>query len=616
MIYGRTDVLNKRFNGLLFHGIHQREGLMKLRLITLLLTTLLSSYALAEMTKAKETRPNILLVVFDDVGFMGLGAYGSDAKTPNIDTIAEKGAQFSSFHTASMCGPSRAMLMTGQDSHHVGMSTLVEVLSPEMESHPSYSMEWKEDQKTLASWLKEVGYQTFVSGKWGIGRTGKNLPHKFGFDRSYVLDATGASNYREAPYMPLYKTVSWFEDGEPVSLPEDFYSSRDLVNKMISYVDEATPNKPFFGFLSLQAVHIPVQVPKEYTDKYNGVFDRGWDEMRKERLPRAIELGLVPETTKLAAVHESNREWDELNDEEKAYWARMMQVNAGMTEAADYHIGRLFKHLENKGMMNNTIVIVTSDNGAESNTVGMQTGAAKPIQVAAAKFWMKTENWDLDYENLGQPGSLAAIGPEWASVSAAPLNLYKFNSSEGGQRVPLMISGPGVADTGILSGRAHVSDLVPTLLQYANVQYSPDEFYGRSLHPMLTGEHQDVWGQDSYGFEASGNSALYKGKWKIVRVKKPYGDEQWHLYDLSLDPGETTNLVAQNTVTFQEMLNEYQSYSKQFGIIELKVGENFMGQLVINTVKKWPADNWPKLLGLVLLIAGVVYGIKRLRRRA
>ena len=133
---------------------------------------------------------------------------------------------------------------------------------------------------------------------------------------------------------------------------------------------------------------------------------------------------------------------------------------------------------------------------------------------------------------------------------------------------------------------------------------------------MLTGEHQDVWGQDSYGFEASGNSALYKGKWKIVRVKKPYGDEQWHLYDLSLDPGETTNLVAQNAVTFQEMLNEYQSYSKQFGIIELKVGENFMGQLVINTVKKWPADNWPKLLGLVLLIAGVVYGIKRLRRRA
>ena len=616
MTYGSTAVLYGRLKELLFIEKNQREGLMKLRLITLLLTTLLSSYALAEMTEAKETRPNILLVVFDDAGFMGLGAYGSDAKTPNIDTIAEKGAQFSSFHTASMCGPSRAMIMTGQDSHQVGMSTLVEVLSPEMENNPSYSMEWKEDQKTLASRLKEAGYQTFVSGKWGIGRTGKNLPHKFGFDRSYVLDATGASNYREAPYMPLYKTVSWFEDGEPVSLPEDFYSSRDLVNKMISYVDEATPNKPFFGFLSLQAVHIPLQVPKEYTDKYNGVFDRGWDEMRKERLPRAIELGLVPETTKLADVHESHREWDELNDEEKAYWARMMQVNAGMTEAADYHIGRLFKHLENKGMMENTIVIVTSDNGAESSTVGLQTGAAKPIQVSAAKFWMKTENWDLDYENLGQPGSLAAIGPEWASVSAAPLNRYKFNSSEGGQRVPLMISGPGVADTGILSGRAHVTDLVPTLLQYANAPYKADEFYGRSLLPMLTGERQDVWAEDSYGFEASGNSALYKGKWKIVRVKKPYGDEQWHLYDLSLDPGETTNLVAQNTVVFQELLNEYQAYSKRVGIIELKDGENLMRQLIINSFKKWPIDNWPKLLVLALLIAGVVYGIKRLRRRA
>lgn len=133
---------------------------------------------------------------------------------------------------------------------------------------------------------------------------------------------------------------------------------------------------------------------------------------------------------------------------------------------------------------------------------------------------------------------------------------------------------------------------------------------------MLTGERQDVWGEDSYGFEASGNSSLYKGKWKIARVKKPYGDEKWHLYDLSIDPGETTNLVAQNTVVFQELLNEYQAYSKRVGIIELKDGENLMRQLIINSFKKWPIDNWPKLLVLALLIAGIVYGIKRLRRRA
>ena len=586
-----------------------------MKALIFIIAVMVASHSYAKALSGQD-RPNILLVLFDDVGFMGLGAYGSDAKTPSIDTIAEKGAQFSSFHTASMCGPSRAMLMTGQDSHEVGMSTLVEMLSPEMESHPSYSMEWPDDQKTLATRLKDVGYQTFVSGKWGIGRSGKNLPQKFGFDRSFVLDATGASNYREAPYMPLYKSVSWFEDGQPTSLPDDFYSSRDLVNKMINYVDEANANKPFFGFLSLQAIHIPVQVPQKYIDKYNGVFDRGWDKMREERLPKAIELGLVPDTTKLADVHESHRKWDELSEQDKAYWARMMQVNAGMTEAADDHIGRLFKHLESKGLMENTIVIVMSDNGAESNTVGQLIGNAKPIQVAGAKFWMKTESWDIDYENLGQPGSLGAIGPEWASVASAPLNRYKFNSSEGGQRVPLMIAGPGVAVTGILSGRAHVTDLVPTLLQYANAQYSPDEFYGRSLLPMLTGERQDVWGEDSYGFETSGNSSLYKGKWKITRVKKPYGDEQWHLYDLSVDPGETTNLVAQNTVVFQELLNEYQSYSKRVGIIELKDGENLMRQLIINTLKKWPVDNWPKLLFLILIIVAVVYGIKRLKRQA
>lgn len=131
---------------------------------------------------------------------------------------------------------------------------------------------------------------------------------------------------------------------------------------------------------------------------------------------------------------------------------------------------------------------------------------------------------------------------------------------------------------------------------------------------MLTGERQDVWGEDSYGFEASGNSSLYKGKWKIARVKPPYGDEQWRLYDLSVDPGETNNLVEQNTVVFQELLNEYQSYSKQVGIIELKEGENLMRQLIINSVKKWPVDNWPKLVFLILLIVAVVYGIKRLKR--
>jgi len=575
-----------------------------------LLKLFLILFSVSTFAQQMPERPNILLVMLDDVGFMGLGVYGSDAKTPNIDQIAHQGTQFTRYYTAAMCGPSRAMLMTGQDSHQVGMATLVEALSPEMKQHPSYSMQWDKTQQTIATRLKKNDYQTFVSGKWGIGRTGKNLPNEFGFERSFVLDATGASNYREAPYMPLYKEVKWFEDGQRVSLPDDFYSSRDIVNKMIHYVDESNSDKPFFAYLSLQAIHIPVQVPREYIDKYNGVFDKGWDKLRKERLQKAINLGLVPNTTRLKDVPELHRSWANLNEEEKAYWTRIMQVNAGMTEAADHHIGRLLTHLENTGKLDNTIVVIASDNGAEGADVGLiPKGFVKDTGV---KLWMKSQDWDTEFDNLGQPGSLVSIGREWATVSSAPFDLYKFNSSEGGQRVPLIIAGPGVKNLGLISSRAHVSDIVPTLLEQAGIAYQPDEFYGRSLSSTLTGEISDVWGNDSFAFEASGNASVYRGKWKAVLIKEPFGDETWHLYDVVNDPGETTDLSNKHPVIFQQLLNDYQAYSNQVGIIPLVKGEHAIKQVAKNATQRILIKIFPPIAIILLLIIGVVL-LKRKR---
>lgn len=255
---------------------------------------------IAGAAQAQPAQPNILLVLLDDAGFMDFGAYGSDTATPNIDKIGAAGTMFTRYYTTPQCGPSRAALMTGQDNHVQGMGSIAEVMNDEMRALPAYSLKWQDQQKTLASRLKEAGYQTFVSGKWGIGHVGENLPNRFGFDRSWVLDSTGASNYSNKSYLPLYKEMKWFEDGELTSLPADFYSSRNIVDKMIDYVDESDPNKPFFGCLAFQAIHMPVQVPRAYIDKYNGVFDRGWDVMRKERLQKAIDLGLVPETTRLS----------------------------------------------------------------------------------------------------------------------------------------------------------------------------------------------------------------------------------------------------------------------------------------------------------------------------
>ena len=296
---------------------------------------------------------------------------------------------------------------------------------------------------------------------------------------------------------------------------------------MIQYVDEADSSRPYFGYLSFQAIHIPLQVSPEYIDKYNGVFDKGWDIMRKERLEKAIALGLVPETTTLSDGAYNARDWKSLTQEQKAYWARVMQVNAGMLESADFHLGRLINHLDAKGQLDNTIIIVTSDNGPEYNTLGK---TSKPAVKAFEKLWMAIEGWDVNYDNLGQMGSLATIGHEWASVSAAPFHLFKFNASEGGMRVPLVISGPGIANSGFVDSRSQVADITPTLLDFAGVDYNPDEFYGRSLKPVLTGQTKNVYGEDdAFVFEVSGTAALYRGNWKVTKTPPPHGLSLIHI---------------------------------------------------------------------------------------
>jgi arylsulfatase/uncharacterized sulfatase len=588
--------------------------LLKACLAAVLLLAASPSPALAQESNAR--RPNILLILFDDVGFSGFGAYGGDERTPRIDALAERGVVLSRYYTSPFCGPTRAMLMTGMDSHQVGMGTLVETVTPAMRSAPGYSMRWSADQKTIGSLLSAAGYQTYVTGKWGIGEIGANLPDKFGFDRSYVMDATGGGNYDAKPYLPGSHSVEWFEDGRPISLPDDYYSSRSLIDKMIEYVDAGDPDRPFFGYVALQAAHMPIQAPVEFIDRYNGVFDRGWDVMREERLRRAVDRGLVPPTTKLKPVPEVHRAWDDLTAKEKAVATREMQVNAGMMEAADYHIGRLLDHLKATGQLENTIVMVLSDNGAESGQSRI-SGVAN-LALDAVKL---IEGFDTSYENLGQRRSVTAVGPEWASVLSSPFDLYKFYGSEGGLRVPLVIAGPGIAASGVKNAPVHVADLVPTMLEAAGVPYDPAQFYGRSVLSMLSGASETTYADDeSFAIEVSGNAALYRGKWKITRNTPPLGDGQWRLYDLSVDPGETTDLSGENPQIFEGMLAEYRVYAEKVGVLELGPDDNAIKILADNLAAKAVAKYWPYALGFVAaLIAAIFFAFKLgallLRRR-
>ncbi|HCG70472.1 MAG TPA: arylsulfatase, partial [Gammaproteobacteria bacterium] len=226
--------------------------------------------------------PNIVLVLADDLGFADLGSYGSEIQTPNIDQLAASGLRFSNFHVAASCAPTRAMLMTGLDSHSVGVANIPEAI-PEDQAHaPAYQGVLDTDVPTVAEMLRQAGYRTLMSGKWHLGMADAERPSQRGFDRTFMLADTGADNWRQRSYLPIYAEANWFEDGEPTSLPEDFYSSKHLVDKAIEQIGSES-EQPFFTYLAFQAVHIPVQAPAEFRDKYLQTYVHGWHALRSAR---------------------------------------------------------------------------------------------------------------------------------------------------------------------------------------------------------------------------------------------------------------------------------------------------------------------------------------------
>lgn len=518
-------------------------------------------------------QPNVVVLLIDDAGFTDLGAYGSEINTPNIDSLAASGVMFSNFHTAPTCAPSRAMLMTGVPSHRAGVATLDHLRPPEQADHPAYRGELASDVPTLAEHLREAGYASYVTGKWHLGHSPESLPVARGFDRSFILDASGADNWEQRSYLPQYDQADWFEDGQRGTLPDDFYSSEFLVDKMIEFIDQRAPDQPFFSYIGFQAIHIPVQAPREYIERYNGVYDAGWEVQRQRRHAAAIARGLIPADAELAPVPEVLRQWEDLSNSERERSIRSMQINAGMLEAMDFHVGRLIDHLKSSGVYDNSVFVVLSDNGPEHN---------HPTASAGFRLWLQLEGFSLATDTLGERGSYASIGPEWALAGGVAGSLFKFHASEGGTRVPLIMSGPGITATGVLPPFSFMTDLVPTLLDLTGTAAltSGPAFTGRSLIDVLQGRAAAVYGpENAVALEASGQSAVYKGDYKLVRNLDLYGDGIWRLHNVVRDPGETRDLSAEQPERVAQMLQDYQSYAEEFGVLPMPPG--YSGQRMI-----------------------------------
>lgn len=570
---------------------------------------------LASPAGAQPHKPNFVVMLIDDAAFMDLGIYGGEARTPNIDALATSGAMFTHYYTSPLCSPSRAMLLTGMDNHLTGVATIPEVLPKEHEGKPGYTMRFEPGVVTLATRLKAEGYRTLMTGKWHLGSGKGDLPDSHGFDRSFALDASGADNWEDKSYMPYYADAPWYEDGKAAPLPESFYSSEFIVDRMMQYLDETPADKPFLAYLAFQAIHIPVQAPPEFTKRYAGVYDAGWDEVRKARWEKAQALGFIPEGAPLADMPERFRTWQSLTPDEQRLYAARMQVNAAMLEAMDYHIGRLIGHLRETGQLANTVFVLTSDNGPEPSRGDTDQRLA---------FWMKMNGYHIGLEGIGEKGSWGFIGPEWAMAAASPYDKFKFLGSEGGIRVPFIMAGAGIAAGQRHDARAFVTDVAPTLLALAG---APSEYpgakpmTGRSLLPLLTGESSAVRAPDeAIVIEVSGNAAVVKGDYKLTRNQRPHGDGLWRLYNLSRDPGEVTDLSADLPDVRADLLAEYAEYSARVGVLEVPEGYDSIAEVTRHTLARQQAQYRPLIIGggaaVLALVAVLILLLGRRKRRA
>lgn len=565
---------------------------------------------------ADKVRPNIVILVADDWGFSDVGAFGSEISTPHIDELARKGMRFSNFHVAASCSPTRSMLLTGVENHRNGVGNLLEAMPQEHLGKPGYQGSLNANVVTVATLLKDAGYRTSITGKWNVGSEPRNLPDQRGFDRSIVQGDTGSDNWEpDRRYLPHTDKVHWFENGKTAVMPKDYYSSQYFVDKTIEHLRAgANEGKPFFAYVGFQANHVPLQAPREFIDKYKGVYKDGWTALRTARRDKAAALGLIPKDTPMVTMG-TTADWNALSASDKLYEARRMEVYAGMADAMDFHVGRLIAHLKQTGDYDNTVFVFLSDNGSE----GSDYHEAWP--------WLVL-NYSQDINRLGGKGAYDFVGPSWASASASPLSTYKFYAGEGGLRTPLIISGvPGMAHNAVQPALAHVTDIVPTLLDLAQVP-SPGNTYksqtiepitGHSLLPALRGEHQPIHAADEpIGYELSGNQALFKGTLKIVMNLPPVGDGKWHLYDLSVDPGETNDLQTTLPADFKTMLSDFNGYAKSHGVLPMPEGYSPSRQVMINSfINYWyPAYRNTVAGGLVAIVAVIVAWVTVRRRRA
>lgn len=551
-----------------------------------------------------ETKPNIVLLLVDDSGLMDFSSFGGEARTPNIDQLAQQGMMFTNFHASPVCSPSRAMLMTGTDSHLAGVANLPEMLPSGYENEPGYGGVLNNRVQTIATRLKEVGYNTYITGKWHLGHDENTLPSARGFDRSFILGASGADNYEAKGYLPMKATAQWYADGKKTDLPDDFYSSKDYINQTISF-HESEQNKevPFFAYIAFQAIHAPIQAPKRFVEPYLDTYKEGWDVLRQKRFEKAKEMGIIPASAAMNDMFPQFKKWEQLTQKEKDGYATDMAVTAGMLEAMDYHIGRYINYLKEKGLYENTVFVVTSDNGPDGGNFKGN---------AMMRKWQEKHGYHSNIKRAGEKGYFGALGPEFALALASPFSFFKYYTGEGGVRTPLIVSGKNIPSGERTNSFCFITDIVPTILELVGMEPRSNNLYapitGKSLLPHIQDSDIPVYDEnEGVGLEVANSSAYYLGEYKIVKNNIPLGDNKWYMYNLKTDPGETKDLAQAFPEKYSELMNAYNDYAKSVGVIEMEEGYSAEGEVGRKSALKILSNNAIYLLGIPVFIIGLFW---------
>ncbi len=518
--------------------------------------------ASASFLRAAETpaKPNIVLILADDMGFSDLGCFGSEIPTPNLDALASDGLRFTQFYNTARCSPTRAALLTGLNPHQAGMGRLAEEAIGKKGDAPEGYLGYLNDRcVTLAEVLRPSGYHTYMAGKWHLGmRDESKWPLHRGFERFYGILA-GATSYLRPTGA---RGLTLDNQQLPAPTNEDYYTTDAFTDFALKTVIEQKDKAPFFLYLAFNAPHWPLQAKPEDIAKFVGKYRMGWDKLREERYAKQIKLGIISPDCALSERDPGARAWDDLTEEQKTDLDYRMAVYAAQVHRLDWNVGRLITLLRERGQLDNTLIVFLSDNGACAEPY-TDLGGGKQNQI----------------NDPAQMGSIS-YGQGWANASDTPFRRFKSHLHEGGISAPFIVHWPDGLKTkpGALNQTpGYLSDIMPTFLEVSGAKY-PEEFKGkkitplsgRSLVPILTSgtlpPRPFYWEQ--YGFKAIRVGDL-KAEFSPANLYDHLDSDRWELYDLAKDRTELHDLAKERPEELKKLISEWDAWAARDQVLPI-----------------------------------------------